>query len=239
MHARKRLLMGMTMGVALLSAIGLQTAWADQDNPHGKSDYDKGEYGHGKGGGDAEHGKGYGKEGYSGGHGYGGGHGMGGWHASTTHLLRHMLKHSTEIGLKDDQVAKLKDMQLALDKTRIKAEADIMISEREMRAMVEDDKSDLSAIESKLKEANTQEVALRMAAIKMRREALALLTPEQRDKLKSEHEKMMPSHRVEGGGNPHGDSGSMSGSGSTKGSESMGGSGSMGGMKKDDSQRGH
>lgn len=233
------------MGVALLSAVSLQTAWADPENPHGKG-YDKGEYSHGKGG-DAEHGKGYGKEGYgkegsSGGHGYGGGHGMGmmgGWHASTTHLLRHMLKHSTEIGLKDDQVAKLKDMQLALDKTRIKAEADIMISEREMRAMVEDDKSDLSAIESKLKEANTQEVALRMAAIKMRREALALLTPEQRDKLKSEHEKMMPSHRVEGGGNPHGDSGSMGGSGSMKGSESMGGSGSMDGTKKDDSQRGH
>ena len=69
-------------------------------------------------------------------------------------------------------------MQLALDKTQIKAEADIMISEREMRALVEDDKWDLSAIESKLKEAGTQEVALRMAAIKMRRDALALLTPE-------------------------------------------------------------
>ena len=73
-------------------------------------DIDKGEYSHGKG--DADHGKGeqgkgYGKDG----HGYGGGRGMGmmgGWHASTTHLLRHMLKHSTEIGLKDDQVANSK-----------------------------------------------------------------------------------------------------------------------------------
>lgn len=192
----------LSVGVAFVSALSLPSAWADPDNPHGKGSYDKGEYSHGKG--DAEHGKGSGRDG----HGYGGGHGMGmmgGWHASTGHLLRHMLKHSTEIGLKDDQVAKLKDMQLNLDKTRIKAEADIMISERELRALVEDDKSDLSAIESKLKEGESQEAALRMAAIKMRREALALLTPDQRGKLKSEHEKMLPPHRVDGG-SPHGDS---------------------------------
>jgi periplasmic protein CpxP/Spy len=203
----------LSVGIAFVSALSLQTAWAEPENPHGKGGYDKSEYSHGKG--DTEHGKG--KDG----HGYGGGHGMGmmgGWHASTGHLLRHMLKHSTEIGLKDDQVTKLKEMQLNLDKTRIKAEADIMISERELRAMVEDDKSDLSAIESKLKEGESQEAALRMAAIKMRREALALLTPDQRGKLKSEHEKMLPPHRVEGG-TPHGDSSD--------------------GMKKDEGKRGH
>jgi periplasmic protein CpxP/Spy len=203
----------LSVGIAFVSALSLQTAWAEPENPHGKGSYDKSEYSHGKG--DTEHGKG--KDG----HGYGGGHGMGmmgGWHASTGHLLRHMLKHSTEIGLKDDQVTKLKEMQLNLDKTRIKAEADIMISERELRAMVEDDKSDLSAIESKLKEGESQEAALRMAAIKMRREALALLTPDQRGKLKSEHEKMLPPHRVEGG-TPHGDSSD--------------------GMKKDEGKRGH
>jgi periplasmic protein CpxP/Spy len=203
----------LSVGIAFVSALSLQAAWAEPENPHGKGSYDKSEYSHGKG--DTEHGKG------RDGHGYGGGHGMGmmgGWHASTGHLLRHMLKHSTEIGLKDDQVTKLKEMQLNLDKIRIKMEADIMISERELRAMVEDDKSDLSAIESKLKEGESHEAALRMAAIKMRREALALLTPDQRGKLKSEHEKMLPPHRV-GGGSPHGDSSD--------------------GMKKDDGRRGH
>lgn len=205
----------LSVGVAFVSALSVPSVWADPENPHGKG-YDKGEYSHGKG--DAEHGKGYGRDGHGSGGGHGMGMGMGGWHASTGHLLRHMLKHSTEIGLKDDQVAKLKDMQLNLDKTRIKAEADIMISERELRALVEDDKSDLAAIESKLKEGESQEAALRLAAIKMRREALALLTPDQRGKLKSEHEKMLPPHRVEGG-SPHGDS--------------------SGGMKTDDGKRGH
>jgi periplasmic protein CpxP/Spy len=215
MQTRMRHWTSLSLGIAFVSALTLTSAWAEPENPHGKGDYDKGDYSHGKG--DAEHGKGSGKDG----HGYRGGHGagmMGGLHASTGHLLRHMLKHSTEIGLKDEQVSKLKDMQLNLDKTRIKAEADIMISERELRAMVEDDKADLSAIESKLKDGEAQEVGLRMAAIKMRREALALLTPDQRGKLKSEHEKMLPPHRVEGG-NPHGDS--------------------SGGMKQDDGKRGH
>jgi len=50
---------------------------------------------------------------------------MGGMmHSSTGHLIRHLLKHEKDIGLTADQVAKLKDIQLNLDKTRIKAEAE-------------------------------------------------------------------------------------------------------------------
>jgi Spy/CpxP family protein refolding chaperone len=120
----------------------------------------------------------------------------GGWHASTGHLLRHMLKHDKDIGLKEDQVAKLKEMQLNLDRTRIKSEADIMVAERELRALIEDGKSDLSAIESKLKQSESMEAALRLEAIKTRRDALGLLTPEQREKIKDEHGSMMPQHKV-------------------------------------------
>ncbi|TKB86238.1 MAG: hypothetical protein E8D43_04760 [Nitrospira sp.] len=53
-----------------------------------------------------------------------------------------------------------------------------------------------------------------MLSIKTRREALALLTPEQRAKEQAEHEKMMQQHKGAGqaaphgknphGGNPHG-----------------------------------
>ena len=90
--------------------------------------------------------EGYGKEGHAGGgHNAMGGHGMGGMmHSSTGHLIRHLLKHEKEIGLTADQVAKLKDVQLNLDKTRIKAEADIQVAERELKALTDDEKSDLS-----------------------------------------------------------------------------------------------
>lgn len=150
---------------------------------------------------------GYGKEGYGGGHGMMGGHGMGMMHSSTGHLIRHLLKHEKEIGLTADQVAKLKEMQLNLDKARIKAEADIQIAEREVKALIEDEKSDLGAIEAKLKQSEDLQVGLRLTAIKARRDVLALLTPEQRAKEKAEHEKMMQQHKDMGkgrGATPHG-----------------------------------
>ncbi|MGQ0811300.1 MAG: Spy/CpxP family protein refolding chaperone [Nitrospiraceae bacterium] len=167
-----------------LSALFLQPAWANP--PAGE--------GPGKGS-DKES---YGKEG-----GHGMGRGMGMMHGGTGHFIRHLLKHEKEIGLKEDQVAKLKELQTNLDKTRTKAEEDIMAAQREIKTMVDDEKTDLAAIEAKLKQSEDQEVALRMSAIKTRREALALLTPEQREKEKAEHQKMMQQHKEKGKG--HGD----------------------------------
>ena len=151
-----------------------------------------------------------GKDGYGrGGHGMMG-EGMGMMHSSAGHLIRHLLKHEKEIGLTPEQVAKLKDTQLNLDKTRIKAEADIQVAERELKALTEDEKSDLKAIEAKLRQSEDLQVALRMTSIKTRRDVLALLTPDQRAKEKAEHEKMMQQHKEGGKGhgggmpNPHG-----------------------------------
>ena len=145
-----------------------------------------------------------GKDGYGGGgHGTMGSHGMGMMHNSAGHLIRHLLKHETEIGLTPDQVTKLKEIQLNLDKTRIKSEADIQVAERELKALTDDEKSDLKAIEAKLRQSEDMQVALRMTSIKTRRDVLAILTPEQRAKEKAEHEKMMQQHK-EGGKSPGG-----------------------------------
>jgi len=132
--------------------------------------------------------------------------GMGMMQSSAGHLIRHLLKHEKEIGLTADQVAKLKDVQLTLDKTRIKSEADIQVAERELKALTDDEKSDLGAIEAKLKQSEDLQVALRMTSIKTRRDVMGLLTPEQRTKEKAEHEKMMQQHQESGKGrmNPHG-----------------------------------
>ncbi len=134
-----------------------------------------------------------------GGHGYGKGYGHEGHglmhHGGTGHYLRHLLKHQKEIGLTEEQVSKLKALSLDLDRTRIKTEAEIQIAERELASLVHDEKADLSAIEAKVTQSESLEVGLRLAAIKAGREAKALLTPEQRDKEKAEHEKMMSQHR--------------------------------------------
>ncbi len=152
--------------------------------------------------------EGYGKEGHAGGgHSAMGGHGMGGMmHSSAGHLIRHLLKHEKDIGLTAEQVAKLKDIQLNLDKTRIKVEADIQVAERELKALTDDEKSDLGAIEAKLKQSEDMQVGLRLTSIKTKRDVLGLLTPEQRAKEKAEHDKVMQEHKGAGSGhgNPHG-----------------------------------
>ncbi len=182
-----------TLGLASTFALslGLSMAWAD---PASKPS------GHGDGYGKERHGEGYGMGGPM----MGMMKMMGGMHGGTGHFLRHLVKHQKEIGLSDEQVAKLKEMELNLDRTRIKAEADILIAEREHAALVEDEKSDLAAIEAKIKQSMDHQLALRMAVIKIKRDALALLTPEQRAKEKTEHEKMMQQHKDMGKGKGHG-----------------------------------
>ena len=137
-------------------------------------------------------------------HTYSGEHGccaeMRGHHAHPADHLRHLLKHQKEIGLTEEQVKKLKAIELDFDRARIKSEAEIRIAERELLALVEDEKTDLSAIEAKVKQSEMLEVGLRMLAFKARHEALAVLTPEQREKAKAAHEKRMQEMRS----NPHG-----------------------------------
>jgi Spy/CpxP family protein refolding chaperone len=145
------------------------------------------------------------------GYGHGGHGGMGGYgkammHSGTGHLIRHLLTHEKDIGLTGDQVTKLKELQLSLDKARIKAEADIQIAEREVKALTDDEKSDLAAIEAKVKQSEELQVSLRMTSIKMRREVLGVLTAEQREKEKAEHEKVMQQHG-KAHGDPHGSGG--------------------------------
>ena len=174
---------------ACLLVVGIPSPWANDPS-----------YGHGHAGGAYGSGKGH-------------GYGKGMMHSGTGHLIRHLLKHEKDIGLTADQVTKLKNVQLNLDRIRIKTEADIQIAERELKALTDDEKSDLGAIESKLKQSEDLQVGLRMTSIKMRRDVMALLTPDQRAKETAEHDKVMQQHKEYGtphggvmpyGTNPHG-----------------------------------
>jgi len=105
--------------------------------------------------------------------------------------LRHLLEHYKEIGLTEEQVKKLKAIELDFDRTRIRSEAEIQVAERELLALAEDEKTDLSAFEAKVKQSEMLEAGLRISAFKARHEALGVLTPEQREKGKASHGKKM------------------------------------------------
>lgn len=182
-----RTIVGLGVASVFALTLGMSPVWANEPGYYGKEGY--GGSGHGS----------------MGAHGSMGGHGKSMMHNSTGQLIQHLLKNEKDIGLTAEQVTKLKEMQLNLDKTRIKTEADIQVAERELRALTEDEKSDLGAIEAKLKQSSDLQVGLRMASIKARRDVYALLTPEQRAKEKTEHDKVMQQHKDAGKGyNPHG-----------------------------------
>lgn len=164
----KKLLFAMLACVFGLGATGL-TVWGDEDKGYGK--------GH--------------RGGYAKGHESGHGRGFGmGHHGTAGHLIRGLLGGAQEMGLSDEQIKKLKDIKLDLDRTRIQAEADIKIAEKEARALMDDEAAPLSAIESKLKESAMKQVDLRLASVKARRDAMGVLTPEQSKRVKMFHERM-------------------------------------------------
>ena len=108
--------------------------------------------------------------------------------AHSAEHLQHLLKHQKDIGLTEEQVKKLKAIELDFDRGRIRSDAEIQVAERELRALAEEEKTDLSAIEAKVKQSEMLEVGLRMLAFKARHDALGVLTPEQREKGKAAHE---------------------------------------------------
>ncbi|MBX3302970.1 MAG: Spy/CpxP family protein refolding chaperone [Nitrospira sp.] len=121
---------------------------------------------------------------YQKGHGYGG---------ATGHLLRYLMKNKQEIGLTDEQIAKLRTVTLDSDRDRIRVKADMMVSERELRSLLWDQKAELPAIEAKIREKESLVAAGQIIGIKAKRELLGVLTAEQRTKLKALREQ----HRQE------------------------------------------
>lgn len=154
----------------------------------------------------------------------------------SAHYLKHLLKHAKEIGLTAEQINKLKVQQLDFKRTEARLEADTKIAKLELHALLEDDQADLNAIQAKVDQQQKAEGALLFAAIKSNRNAMAMLTPEQREKERKAHEQMKSGGQHGGGmggmmGGMGGMMGSMGGSGHGQGGGDHGGGGSSGGQQ--------
>lgn len=154
------------------------------------------------------------------------------------HYLKHLLKHAKEIGLTAEQISKLKALQLDFKRTEARLEADTKIAKLELHALKEDEQADLNAIQAKVDQLKKAEAACLFEAIKSQRNALAMLTPDQREKDRAHREKM----KSEGGGQHGGGMGGMGrggmgGRGGMMGG--MGGGGSHGGGQAGGGQGGH
>ena len=119
-----------------------------------------------------------------------GGHDQGEQEEQSAHYLKHLLKHAKEIGLTSGQIGKLKAMQLDFKRTQARTEADIKIARLELHALLEEEQAELSAIQAKVDQLKKAEGGLLLAAIKSKRDATAMLTPDQRGKDRAHREKM-------------------------------------------------
>ncbi len=129
------------------------------------------------------------------------------------HYLKHLLKHAKEIGLTPEQSKQLKAMQLDFKRTQARMEAEIKIAGLELHALLEEEQAGLSPIEAKVDQLKKAEGTLLLAAIKSKREAMALLTPEQREKDLAHREKMKKGGEGQHGGGRGGKGGGGQGGG--------------------------
>ena len=143
----------------------------------------------------------------------------------SSHDLKQLLKHGKEIGLTSEQISKLKTMQLDLSRAQARAEADIKVATLELHALVEDEQADSAVIQAKVDQLKKAEGGLLFTSIKSSRDAMAILTPEQREKDHAMRDKMM--EMMMGGEGQH--TGGMSGVSGMKG----GGHGKGGGAGKE------
>ncbi len=124
----------------------------------------------------------------------------------SAHIFQHLLKNKQELGLTDEQITRMRSVALDADRAHIRAQADVMVSERELRSRLRDEQAEMPTIEAKVKEHEAFEATARIIGIRVRRELIGILTPEQRAKQKAlwdQHRRHDLSHMMQAeAGNP-------------------------------------
>lgn len=161
------------------------------------------------------------------------GHGQGEKEEHGGHYLKHLLKHAKEIGLTPEQIGKLKAMELDFKRADVRLEADIKVAQLELHALMEDEQADLPAIHAKVEQLKKAEGARLIAAIKSKRNAMAILTSDQKEKDRAHREHMQHEGQGQHGGGMMGGMGGMGGGGTMGGGGhgGQGGSGASGGQQ--------
>ena len=105
-----------------------------------------------------------------------------------------------QVGISDDQFAKLRQQDSDFRKTEIRERADLEVKRIDLRDLLSADKPDRSAIDGKLQEISTAQLALEKSSVDHRLDMRGAITPEQRDKLRQ----LMHDHWQQGRGGPGG-----------------------------------
>lgn len=120
-----------------------------------------------------------------------------------SHVLHGLLREQKDLNLSDEQVGKLKAMAIEYAKNRIRGEAEVKLAEVDVRALVFDEKAEMASIEAAMHKSEAAQTALRVERVKAIRAAVAVLTPEQREKwragMRERHRESRDRHAAEYG----------------------------------------
>lgn len=100
-------------------------------------------------------------------------------------LITLMLRHREELGLSPEQVQGLERLRAAFQREAIRRDADLRLAEMDLATLLDTEPADLAQVEAKLQEIERGRTELRLARIRTIEQGKALLTPEQRGKLRT------------------------------------------------------
>ena len=109
-----------------------------------------------------------------------------------------------QIGVSADQAAKIRQQESDFRKTEIRNRADLQVKRIDLRDLLSADKPDRAAIDSKLQDISTSQLAMEKAAVGHQLDMREALTPAQREKLRQwmmqRRDRERGAERGEGGG---------------------------------------
>jgi len=111
-------------------------------------------------------------------------------HQSASEFIDHVLKFKDGMGITDQQETELRTLETNFKKTKIKLKAESDLANLELHDLLRDDKASMTSIESKLKKVHEIKANLYLESIKVRREAKAVLSDEQRSRMETIHERI-------------------------------------------------
>ncbi len=121
-------------------------------------------------------------------HGFGSTHP--GTHQGATEFITHLLKFKEGMSVTAKQEQQLHALKTTYKKTRIKMKAEVQLASVDLHEVLKDEKASLSDIEVQFNAMHALKTKLYMASIKAKRDAKAVLSPEQRSRMDNIHERM-------------------------------------------------
>jgi len=133
------------------------------------------------------HGKG---ESHGHGHrGYAYGQHLGG-HQNAGAYIHHLLTFKKAMAFTDEQETALRHLETSYEKIRVTTKAEIALANLDLHELLHNDQANLSEVETKLHSIFSLKADLYMASIRTKREARAVLTDEQRKRMKAVHDRL-------------------------------------------------